>query len=178
MSESRKFSFRNLKWRCSLEFASDRIDYSWDEWGLGVEKGKKIIMRDQLSPHLAEANSFGRFRWPLLTASGYLILAMFAYALLPMPWRHATWLFLALFVLSAFTAIRRMRKSQWISILEKNGRSAVGVNVTGWSDNERKEFQTFYAIWIAAPKQLPDPTSPSVTPPSGVGGAPSVVADH
>ena len=26
--------------------------------------------------------------------------------------------------------------------------------------------------------QLPDPTSPSVTPPAGAGGAPSVVADH
>ena len=29
-----------------------------------------------------------------------------------------------------------------------------------------------------APNQLPDPTSPSVTPPAGAGGAPSVGADH
>ena len=28
------------------------------------------------------------------------------------------------------------------------------------------------------PNQLPDPTSPSVTPPAGAGGAPSVAADH
>ena len=28
------------------------------------------------------------------------------------------------------------------------------------------------------PNQLPDPTSPSVTPPAGAGGAPSVTADH
>ena len=28
------------------------------------------------------------------------------------------------------------------------------------------------------PNQLPDPTSPSVTPPAGAGGAPSVGADH
>ena len=38
-------------------------------------------------------------------------------------------------------------------------------------------------IWIAnryseMPNQLPDPTSPSVTPPAGAGGAPSVAADH
>jgi len=26
--------------------------------------------------------------------------------------------------------------------------------------------------------QLPDPTSPSVTPPAGAGGAPSAAADH
>jgi hypothetical protein len=29
-----------------------------------------------------------------------------------------------------------------------------------------------------AANQLPDPTSPSVTPPAGAGGAPSVAADH
>ena len=28
------------------------------------------------------------------------------------------------------------------------------------------------------PNQLPDPTSPSVTPPAGAGCAPSVAADH
>jgi len=28
------------------------------------------------------------------------------------------------------------------------------------------------------PNQLPDPTSPSVTPPAGAGAAPSVAADH
>jgi hypothetical protein len=30
----------------------------------------------------------------------------------------------------------------------------------------------------AKPSQLPDPTSPSVTPPAKAGGAPSVAADH
>jgi hypothetical protein len=33
-------------------------------------------------------------------------------------------------------------------------------------------------IWRSWPDQLPDPTSPSVTPPAGAGGAPSVAADH
>jgi hypothetical protein len=31
---------------------------------------------------------------------------------------------------------------------------------------------------IQVPNQLPDPTSPSVTPPAGAGAAPSVAADH
>ena len=31
---------------------------------------------------------------------------------------------------------------------------------------------------IEAPNHVPDPTSPSVTPPAGAGGAPSVAADH
>ena len=34
------------------------------------------------------------------------------------------------------------------------------------------------ALLEIAPNQLPDPTSPSVTPPAGAGGAPSVAADH
>ena len=31
---------------------------------------------------------------------------------------------------------------------------------------------------IEAPNELLDPTSPSVTPPAGAGGAPSVAVDH
>jgi hypothetical protein len=34
------------------------------------------------------------------------------------------------------------------------------------------------SILKTLPNQLPDPTSPSVTPPAGAGGAPSVAADH
>ena len=36
----------------------------------------------------------------------------------------------------------------------------------------------FYSLSEDEPNQLPDPTSPSVTPPAGAGGAPSVAADH
>ena len=34
------------------------------------------------------------------------------------------------------------------------------------------------ALELRMPNQLPDPTSPSVTPPAGAGGAPSGAADH
>ena len=35
-----------------------------------------------------------------------------------------------------------------------------------------------HVLYRKMPNQLPDPTSPSVTPPAGAGGAPSVAADH
>jgi len=40
------------------------------------------------------------------------------------------------------------------------------------------ELEVVYRKLCSAPNQLPDPTSPSVTPPAGAGGAPSVAADH
>ena len=33
-------------------------------------------------------------------------------------------------------------------------------------------------VMMMVPSQLPDPKSPSVMPPSGAGGVPSVAADH
>jgi hypothetical protein len=43
---------------------------------------------------------------------------------------------------------------------------------TAFEDQHTLVFQ------VKMPNQLPDPTSPSVTPPAGAGGAPSVAADH
>ena len=50
--------------------------------------------------------------------------------------------------------------------------------IGAWSCNR---WYTSYREMIApqlVPNQLPDPTSPSVTPPASAGGAPSVAADH
>jgi hypothetical protein len=48
-------------------------------------------------------------------------------------------------------------------------------NMLSWFMYER-EYRDYERI--KRPNQLPDPTSPSVTPPAGAGGAPSVTADH
>jgi FtsH-binding integral membrane protein len=61
--------------------------------------------------------------------------------------------------------------------------------VSGVSLGRLGDFMTAFAsflilsviCWIQLkkrPNQLPDPTSPSVTPPAGAGDAPSVAADH
>jgi ribosomal protein S18 acetylase RimI-like enzyme len=56
-------------------------------------------------------------------------------------------------------------------VLEK-----VGFTVFGVRTDEEGTFKKWRVK--NAPNQLLDPTSPSVTPPAGAGGAPSVAADH
>jgi len=45
-------------------------------------------------------------------------------------------------------------------------------------DPEFSKLLEDHGVKLKKPNQLPDPTSPSVTPPAGVGGAPSVTAGH
>jgi hypothetical protein len=49
---------------------------------------------------------------------------------------------------------------------------------TSRADIRRDEVAPLQGLGSNRPNQLPDPTSPPVTPPAGAGGAPSVAADH
>ncbi|HTB81289.1 MAG TPA: hypothetical protein VK717_10430 [Opitutaceae bacterium] len=155
MSGSRKFTFRNLEWACSIEFFPDRVEYSWDFWGLGVDKGKRAALRQELTPTLTEttgrvyrAQAMQAHRW----AIGCLILAMFSYVLLPPPWRNSTYLFLAAFAVQAYRGFNCLRKGHWIQIFRRDGKSMVSVQVTKWTEREREEFRDFYAEWINRPE--------------------------
>ena len=155
MNESRKFTFRNLEWNCSVEFFSDRMEYSWDHWGLGVNKEKRVALRQELASHLTETTgrvyrSMGlqAHRW----AIGFLILAMFSHALLPLPWRNSTYLFLVASALQVYRGINRLRKGHWIQIFRSDGKSMVSVQVTKWTGEEREEFRRFYKEWIGRPE--------------------------
>ena len=163
MSEPYTLAFRYLKWRCTLEFSDDQVKYSWDEWGLAVQKGSRIFVREQLSPHLSESSSMGaRAKGPLLTAGGYLVLAMFSYVLLPVPWRYVVWLFLALFALAAYTGVSRFfRRAQWITIVRKDGASAVTIDVTHWPPEERTDFARYFGDWMG---HSSGSSAPSVPP--------------
>jgi TonB family protein len=51
----------------------------------------------------------------------------------------------------------------------------------GYSPREKLSMTAvvrFDTSLVGEPNHVPDPTSPSVTPPAGAGGAPSVTADH
>jgi hypothetical protein len=154
MSESRKFPFCNGDWVCSIEFFSDRIEYTWDAWGLGKDTGKKVIQRQELVPELSEATSgagslaMKEFRF----AGIYLILAMFSYVLLPTPWRYSTYLFLLAFAVLAYRGVKVFGRKHWIRISRKNGSLAVGIQATKWTDEEREEFRRFYKEWISRPE--------------------------
>jgi hypothetical protein len=147
MTKSRKFKYRNRSWSCEAEFFEDRLEYSWDSYGLGVEKGKKVFLVNELSGSLDEGT--GSYGSNMSRLPGvYLVLAMFSWALLPRPWRYSTYVFLVMFVYSAILAISRLKKRAWMRIKRINGDTAFSVQVTSWPETEREAFRKFYSEWI------------------------------
>lgn len=159
MESTRKFSSQNLKWKCEAVFFDDRLEWSWDEWGLGVSKGKSVVLRDELSPHLTESSSMAvEAKGPLLTGVGYMVLAIFSHVLLPTPWRHIEWLFVFGFLLAGGKGIFRLfRKTESINIQLKNGNPVAAIIVTKWPSEEREAFRSFYGQWVKMPNQSPEP---------------------
>ena len=147
----REVSYKNHKWQCRLEFFPDRIECIWDKWGLGVEKTRTVIMRDALSPHLSESNAIGAYMSsPLIRAGLSIILSVFSFALLPVPWHYIGYFFVVSTVISLGFALSRIGTTYWLSILKKDGDIAVGVQVTKWSQAERDEFIDFFSKWVEA----------------------------
>lgn len=155
MSTSRKFSYFNARWKCEAEFFADRLEYAWDKWGLGVQKGRSVIQHSELSPHLTDSSVMGlEATPPLLKAAIYGTIGIFAHALLPVPWRHIEYLFAVGFLGSVSLGLWRFfRKTETINIQTKAGSPAVAVVVTKWSPEERAEFRSFYEKWIKEPNQ-------------------------
>ena len=155
----REFTFRNRKWHCRLEFFPDRIEYVWDKWGLGVEKTRTAMMRDALSPHLSEGTSTAGYAPRIFTRAGLLAtIAIFSFALLPVPWAYIGYFFAVSTLISIGFGIYEFRKTYWISILKKDGDIAVGVQVTKWDESQREEFRTFFRSWIEL-NHMPEPRS-------------------
>ncbi|MDP1578981.1 MAG: hypothetical protein Q8M02_01805 [Candidatus Didemnitutus sp.] len=153
MKPLREVSYKNHKWHCRLEFFPERIEYEWDKWGFGVEKNRKVIMRDALSPYLSEGNAVGAYMAsPLIRGGLFATLAVFSLTLLPTPWHYLGYFFIASTVLSLSFALRRIGTTHWLSILKKDGDVAVGVHVTKWSQTERDEFKEFYRKWAEPEK--------------------------
>ncbi|MBL9189455.1 MAG: hypothetical protein JNK23_18375 [Opitutaceae bacterium] len=149
MKPLHEVSFKNHKWQCRLEFFPDRIEYVWDKWGLGVEKTRTVIMRDALSPHLSEGNAVGAYMSsPLIRAGVFATLTVFSFGLLSTPWNYIGYLFAMGTVLALSVALSRIGTTYWLSILKKDGGTAVGVQVTKWSQAERDQFKDFYRKWV------------------------------
>jgi hypothetical protein len=76
-----------------------------------------------------------------------------------------------------------------IVTLRRDGVIVAGINIgpsfvyaNNWlkelNSSEHREIMLIVDPFSELPNQLPDPASPSVTPPAGARGAPSVAADH
>ena len=151
-SEPRIFTFPLSGWVCKMEFWPDRIKYTWDKFGWGKEKGEKTIIRETLSPHLVVFTGPSRKNYTVARLPGiYAVLALFAYGLLPTPWRYAAFLFLAMAVIAGIRSFVLVRTHNWINLQNKDDRAVIGMQVTKWTDEEREEFKRFYEQWIKQP---------------------------
>ena len=94
---------------------------------------------------------------------------------------------LCLFAWAVVSDFRRQKRAFFVFGLALIG-ILVAYAVASWRDRPISAYATGLVAVLASttlrylsrrlPNQLPDPTSPSVTPPAGAGGAPSVAADH
>ncbi len=152
MNTSRKFTYRNACWRCSVEFFPDRMECFWDLFGWGHEKAERIALRRELASQLTDFKGPSKQLKKAARLAGiYLVLSMFSYVLLPLPWRYSAGLFLVLFILAALQSACYLQTNNWIYIYKKDGTAIVGVQVTRWTEEERNEFHRFYSQWINMP---------------------------
>jgi hypothetical protein len=167
-SHEKPYLFRNRQWHCAIQFFQDRVEYSWDAWGLDAEKGKTVFLRAELAQTLGEYSGTTPVRGNFGRLPGiYLVLSIFSYVLLPMPWRSVTLLFVLFSGLSSYKAIKALQRNDWLVINTLNGKPAVSMKVTNWSEDERKEFWRAYRSFMTPPNQSKDPTLASGTPGAG-----------
>jgi hypothetical protein len=156
MDGSRKFCFRNKEWHCAVELQADGLCYSWDYRGFGVDKGKKAFVRSELAQKIGEYSGARRLKASSARLPGvYAVLAMFSYALLPLPWRYSTFIFLLFLVISVFRVVMNLRRRDWLQIYTKANQHAVSIDVTKWTLEERTEFRRSYEQFIEKPNQQP-----------------------
>jgi len=153
MSDPRKFTYRHSYWNCSITFLSERIEYFWEFRGSKDEGRRRIFSRSELSPKLEEFSARTHYSTSLRLTGVYPVLAMFSYALLPLPWRYSTYLFLAFALACTYRTIRHWQKKYWICVSKANGDYAVSIQATRWTEEERENFRRYYAEWVIGTPQ-------------------------
>jgi len=145
----RTFKFRKMELLCQLEFFDDRMDYIWDTFGWGIERGKRSTHRQELSPDLAESIGSLSLSIPAkLFLFGCILMVILIHLLLEPPWVYIEYIFLASIVLHVAHVVLLIRDREWINVFRNDGALAVSVQVATWSVNEREEFKRFYLEWV------------------------------
>ena len=167
METARHFKFRSFKWRCDVWFHPDRVESTWDKWGLGVQKGSKTVLRDRLRPTLSETRTFGYKARGSFYRVGLLLLAALVIRLLaPEMWRTWAWLPVVLALPSLVVGIARLRKNAWLVLQTKEGAVALALDISAWPPAEVAAFRDYYAGWIRDRDLVPD-AGPTGSDPSG-----------
>lgn len=153
MESLKHFRFRSFKWHCDVWFYEDRIESAWDEWGLGVQKGKKTVLKERLQPTITESSTFGfKARGSFYRVTLFLCVALAVWLFAPEQWRVWAWLPVALAVPPLVVAITRLRKKVWLNLQTKDGAVALALDTSGWTPSEVSEFRGYFSGWIKEEK--------------------------
>jgi hypothetical protein len=178
MNEPRfKFEERMLERDSTYRFYDDRIECDWTTL---YRKGKVTYPVTRISGRFSEQTTFAYgLKGPLTRATTSLLIALvlqlgFTQLIL----NRIALIFYALAGLGVIVAATKLRKDKWIYVDLINGGALFGIRESALRGASREDFIREIRRYTKVANQLPDPTSPSVTPPAGAGGAPSVAADH
>ena len=167
MDAIREFRFRSFKWHCHVWFYPDRVESAWDEWGLGVQKGRRSVLKEKLQPILTESTTFGfRARGSFIRVAQFLAVAAGVWIFAPEEWRIWAWLPIALAVPPLVVGLRRVRKGAWLNLQTREGAVALALDVTDWTSEDVAAFREFFTSWMKEPNKAPEPTPTSVTSPA------------
>jgi hypothetical protein len=179
MDAIREFRFRSFKWHWHVRFYPDRVESSWDDWGLGIQKGKRSVLKEKLQPILTESATFGfRARGSSIRVGQFLVVGAATWLFAPPAWRAWAWLPVVLAVLPLFVGLGRLRKGAWLNLQTRDGAVALALDVTDWKSEEVVAFREFFTVWMKEPNKAPAPTPPSVTIRAYARLAPAVVVAH
>jgi hypothetical protein len=149
MSPRAEYAFWKYELHCRVAFYDDRLEYTWDTFGLGVEHGKRTFGRHELSPNVAEAvGLYNRSIKGKLFFWACLLIALAIHWSAPKPYIYIEYLFFAALVGNVGRTFYYIIRRSWILIYSNDGSQAVSVLVSGWTKAEREEFKSFYVKWI------------------------------
>ena len=166
MEPLKHFQFRSFKWHCEVWFYEDRIESAWDEWGLGVQKGKKTVLRGRLQPTITETSTFGfKARGSFYRVAQFLIIAFLVWLFAPENWRAWAWLPFVLALPPLVVAITRLKKREWLNLQTKDGAVALALDTSGWQPSEVSDFRDYFSNWIREPNQPVETTETAARSP-------------
>src|SRR5579863_5308322 len=132
-----EYSFWKYELRCKVTFYDDRIEYTWDFFGLGVERGRRSFLRNELSPNVGEAvGLYHRSAKGKLFFWVCLLITLAIHWSAPKPYIYLEYLFLAALVGNVSKSFYYIIRNSWITLYCKDGSLAISVLVSGWSEAE------------------------------------------
>ena len=135
------FTLKSSPYHYEVNFGEEDLEVKVDKWGLKQEVWNYRCPRSELSPETTLTSSFGWRAWPVLKTSAiYLIVALLILGLTENWVRYLGYASLCLFLVCMVVFTLRLRKSEWVNILRRNGSRVCSVCFESKRMKEKEEL--------------------------------------